>query len=262
MTMVKDIYNFIDEIAPFRTQDSWDNSGLLVGRSEEKVTRVLLSLDATIGAVDQAHDSGCELIITHHPVIFHGLMSLDDSLPAARLLKYDIACISAHTNLDSAEYSISDMMVDTLGLKNSHQLIDVNRRDTVTGRAVGYGATAECEDELTPYELARLCKERFNCVAIKYVAGKRKIRRVGMVSGAGSECLYQAHKMGLDAFVTAEVKHHEFLDAQRLGLTLIDAGHHETEAIAMPYLKKLLEEKFSDVSFELARSGFAASTVL
>ncbi len=262
MTTVKDIYNFIDKIAPFRTQDSWDNSGLLVGRGEAGVTKVLLSLDATVDAIDQAHDDCCELIITHHPVIFHGLMSLDDSLPAARLLKYDIACISTHTNLDSAEYSISDMMVDTLGLKNSHQLIDVNRRDTVTGRAVGYGATAECEEELTPYELARLCKERFNCVAIKYVAGKRKIRRVGMVSGAGSECLYQAHKMGLDAFVTAEVKHHEFLDAQRLGLTLIDAGHHETEAIAMPYLKKLLEERFPDVRFELARSGFAASTVL
>lgn len=262
MTTVKDIYDFIDEIAPFRTQDIWDNAGLLVGRGEMKVKKALLSLDAAIGAIDQAHDNGCELIITHHPVIFRGLKSLDDSLPAARLLKYDIACISAHTNLDSAEYSISDMMVDKLGLKNTHELMDVNRRDSMTGRAVGYGAIAECENEMTPYELARLCKESFNCVAIKYVAGKSRIRRVGMISGAGSEGLYQAHKMGLDAFITAEVKHHEFLDANRLGITLIDAGHYETEAIAMPYLMKLLEEKFPDVSFELAVSGFAASTVL
>lgn len=260
MTTVSQIYDYIDSFAPFRTQDSWDNAGLLVGDGSKSVSKVLLALDATNKVIKEATELGCGLILTHHPVIFTPLRSLMDDNPACNMLINGIACICSHTNLDSAEYSISDMMCDRLGLKNTHTLMDVNRQDNVTGRQVGYGAIGEC-DGMTPWQLAKLCREKFGCVAIKYVAGDRQIKRIGMISGAGGEGIEKANELGLDAFISSEIKHHEFLEAERIGLTLIDAGHYETEAIAMEYLKQKLEAQFPQTEFILARTPFAGCTI-
>ncbi len=260
MTTVSQIYNYIDSFAPFRTQDSWDNAGLLVGDGSQSVSKVLLALDATNKVIKEATELGCGLILTHHPVIFTSLRSLTEDNPACNMLKNDISCICSHTNLDSAEYSISDMMCDRLGLKNTHTLMDINRSDPITGRPVGYGAVGEC-DGMTPWQLAKLCREKFGCVAIKYVAGDRQIKRVGMISGAGGEGIEKAAELGLDAFISSEIKHHEFLEAERIGLTLIDAGHYETEVIAMEYLKKKLEARFPQTEFILARTPFAGCTI-
>ncbi|MCD8006968.1 MAG: Nif3-like dinuclear metal center hexameric protein [Oscillospiraceae bacterium] len=261
MTTVRDIYNYIDSFAPYQTQDSWDNSGLLVGDGDEPVTKALCALDASIPAILEAERLGCQLILTHHPIIFDPLKSLDSTVPAALLFKKGIACISSHTNLDSAEYGISDMMVDKLGLKNLHRMVDVNRADPVTGRAVGYGAIGECEIELTPDELARLCKKSFNCIAIKYVAGGRNIKTVGMISGAGGSYVTDAYNIGCDAYVSGDVKQQDFIEAERLGITLIDAGHFETEHIAMGYLKEKLSGKFPEVEFTVAEESFLGRTV-
>ncbi len=261
MTTVRDIYNYIDSFAPYRTQDSWDNSGLLVGDGDEVVTRALCALDASIPAIMEAEKLGCELILTHHPVIFDPLKSLDSTVPAALLFRMGIACISSHTNLDSAEYGISDMMIDKLGLKNLHKMVDINRADPVTGRAVGYGAVGETEKEMTPEELAGLCKERFNCIAIKYVAGSRNIKTVGMISGAGGSYVTDAFRLGCDAYVSGDVKQQDFIEAERLGITLIDAGHFETETIAMEYFKEKLGEKFPEIEFVVSKESFLAKTV-
>lgn len=260
MAKVSEIYDFLDGIAPFRIQDSWDNSGLLVGQGAAKVTKVLLTLDASSKAVDEAESLGCQLVITHHPVIFSPLRSLREDDPACRLLINGISCISCHTNLDSAEFGISDMMCQALGFENTHQPIEINRIDPKTGRNVGYGTVGLC-NELAAQELAELCKKVFGCVAIKYTAGKGSIKRVGMVSGAGGEFIRQAAYLGLDAFISSEVKHHQFLEAERLGITLIDAGHHETEVIAMPYLKDKLTKEFSDVKFIISTQQFCGKTV-
>ncbi|MCD7732944.1 MAG: Nif3-like dinuclear metal center hexameric protein [Oscillospiraceae bacterium] len=261
MTTVRDIYNYIDSFAPYRTQDSWDNSGLLVGDGDEPVTKALCALDASIPAILEAERLGCQLILTHHPVIFDPLKSLDSTVPAALLFRKGISCISSHTNLDSAEYGISDMMVDKLGLKNLHKIVDINRSDPVIGRVVGYGAVGETEKEMTPEELAKLCKESFNCIAIKYVAGNRNIKTVGMISGAGGSYVTNAFEMGCDAYVSGDVKQQDFIEAERLGMTLVDAGHFETETIAMEYFKERLGEQFPNIEFIVSKESFLAKTV-
>lgn len=260
MATVSQIYDFINSFAPFRIQDSWDNAGLLVGDGNGGVKKALLALDASSKVAEEAAKLGCQLVITHHPVIFSPLKVLRADNSACQMLINGISCICCHTNLDSAEYSISDMMCEALGFENTHELMEINRIDPITGRKVGYGTVGICE-EMTPEELAKLCVKAFGCVAIKYTAGKANIRRVGMVSGAGGEFIEQAKLMGLDAFITSEVKHHQFLEAESLGITLIDAGHHETEAIAMPYLKAKLEENFPDVEFVLTSTEFCGKTV-
>lgn len=260
MAKVSQIYDFIDGFAPFRTQDEWDNSGLLVGEGEWEVKKALLSLDASIKAVREAKSLGCRLIITHHPVIFTPLKSLREFDPACLMLINRIAAICCHTNLDSAEFGVSDMMCEALGFENAHLPIEINRLDPITGRKVGYGATGLCE-AMTPAQLAALCKRTFGSVAIKYIEGNRPIRRVGMVSGAGGEFIEQAAALGMDAYITSEIKHHQLLQAESLGITVIDAGHHETEAIAMPYLREKLSPAFPDVEFILSAQDFCAKTV-
>lgn len=245
MVTVGQIYDFIDSFAPFRNQDSFDNSGLCVGSREMQVSRVLLALDATNRVVEEAKELGCELILTHHPVIFDAMKHLDESFPAARAMRYGIACIGAHTSLDCAEYGVSDMMVDILGMVNLHTDVMVECVDSVTGRPVGYGALARCE-KTSAEQLARLAGEKFGSAGLKYVDGGRLGKEIEIVacgSGACSEILQDAHRLGAQALITADVKYSRFLEAERIGMTLIDAGHYETEAISLRYLAKRLGEE-------------------
>lgn len=250
MATLTEIYNCIDSFAPFALQDGFDNSGLLVNAGKT-VNRVLLTLDATVGAVDEAVAKNCELVLTHHPVIFHKLASLDTSNPAAYALSKGVSVISAHTNLDSADYNISDIMCDLLGFKNRGELLTANR--SYNGKPVGYGTVTDCEP-MTTDELAKLCKNTFGSAAVKYTQAKDKISCVALCSGAGGEFVMDAYRHGAQALVTADVRHHEFLEADRLGIAVIDCGHYETEVIAMSYLKEKLSAVFPDVEFVIANS--------
>lgn len=251
MATLRDIYNYIDSFAPFAMQDGFDNSGLLVNSGKPEAGRVLLALDATIKAVDEAVSLNCDTLITHHPVIFHKLASLDTSSPAAYALSKGVSVISAHTNLDSADYNISDIMCHLLGLNNTGEILSVNR--SYNGKPVGYGRIATCEP-MTTDELVALCKKAFGSAAIRYTEANEPITRVAMCSGAGGEFIFDAHAKGVRAYVTADVKHHEFLDADRLGIAILDCGHYETEVIAMRYLKDKLSEHFLEVEFIIANS--------
>lgn len=252
MTTVGQIYDFIDGFAPFRNQDGFDNSGLCVGSRGQEVRRVLLALDATVSVVDEAKKLGCELIVTHHPVIFHPMKHLDPEYPAARALSYGIACIGCHTSLDSASYGVSDMMVEQLGFENLGIVPEINRSDPQTGAPVGYGAMARCP-KMSPEELAVLVKKRFKSAALRWVDGGRDIETVACGSGACSEIMEYAKKLGAQAVVTADVKLDRFIEAERIGMTLIDAGHYETEVIALPYLKEKISGEF-DVKCIISRA--------
>ena len=243
MTTAGQIYDYIDSFAPFRNQDSFDNSGLCVGERGQEVSRVLLALDATDKVVDEAKERGCELIVSHHPVIFHPMKHLDTSYPAARTLAYGIACIGSHTSLDSAAYGVSDMMVDTLGFENLNVVPFINRKDPETGAPVGYGAMAKCR-KMSPAELAKLAKEKFKTAALRWSEGSREIETVACGSGACIDIFEDAVRLGADAVITADIKLDKFLEADRLGITLIDAGHYETEVIALPYLAEKISGKF------------------
>ncbi|MBQ8624267.1 MAG: Nif3-like dinuclear metal center hexameric protein [Oscillospiraceae bacterium] len=253
MTTIGDIFDKIDELAPFRNADSFDNSGLLVGSRCDEVTKVLLSLDATLDVADEAKEKGCQLVITHHPVLFNAIKKLDISHPAVRLIRYGIGCICAHTNLDSAEYNISDIMCELMGLKPNDGYFTVNRCDPETGAAVGYGRVADCE-KIAPADLAKKAKEAFKCGFVRFVQGKDDITRVAFCSGAGGDFAYECLRHNAQAFITSDIKHHEFLDAYDMGLTVIDCGHFNTEVIVLPYIKEVLSKAFPNVEFMISET--------
>ncbi len=237
MPRVIDIYNYIDEIAPFDLQEEWDNSGFLVGDGNAEVTRVLMALDVTSQLINAACDEGCQLVITHHPVIFRPQKTLINNNLAFLAAKKNVAVISAHTSYDCADGGVSDVLANTLGLENIRKPENGEFR---------YGEISETTVE----NFAKTVNERLNA-HVSFCNDGKKVKTVAVCGGAGSDFLFEAKALGADVFVTGEAGHHDFLDACENGIGLITAGHFETETVSISPLKEKLQKKFGGVQFIL-----------
>ncbi len=234
---VCDILSFLETVAPKNTACDFDNVGLLVGDSQATVNGILVSLDCFDEVIDRAEDLGANLIITHHPIIFSPLKSVTDESLVYKLIDKKISVISAHTNLDIAEGGVNDALCSAFGLYDVKPLI------TQDGYLLKMGELDDSED---PYSFARLIKEKLNG-AVKFVAGNRDILKVVVCSGSGGDYLYDAIQAGADAFVTADIKHHLFIEAGRLGISLFDAGHFNTEDVIVAPLCRDIAEAFPEI---------------
>ena len=226
---VRDVYDFIDKFAPFDTQDNFDNSGLLVGSMEAEVTKIAVCLDITKNTAEEAAMQGANLIVSHHPLIFHKLSAIEPGNPVNILIKNDINAICAHTNADMAKDGISDIMLELLGINNgTARVLEPIHKD-----GTGYGRIVDLDFVSDAQALATACKAAFLCDTVRYYDSGRIIKTVGVCSGAGGSEINVAHaaKMGCDALVTGDVKHSGFIEALNRGITLIDAGHFHTENI-------------------------------
>ena len=256
MATVKDIYNIVDEFAPFSMQMNFDNAGLLVGDENAPVERVLLSLDITLPVIEEAERLDAQLILSHHPVIFHPVKSLRVGDPTAdkliALVRNEIAAICAHTNLDVAAGGVNDALAEKIGLKN----IEVFQSDGVdsTGRPYGLGRIGVAEDSFTLIEFAEKVKDSLGSNGLRYVDGGMEVHRVAVGGGSCGSELYDAFRKGCDTFVTADLKYDHFLDAKALGLNLIDAGHFPTENVVLPVLERLLRERCPEVEVLTSQS--------
>ena len=241
------IYGKLNSLAPFANQESWDNSGLLVGDPGAEVKTALVVLDITAEAVREAREIGAELIISHHPVIFHPLKKVESGSVVWELAQAGISAICAHTNLDMAPGGVNDCLAAALELSGRMEV-------------AFYGELPCCvmgtlAQPMEPKSFAAFVKERLSCEGIRYVAGNRPVRKVALCSGAGGEFLFDAMEKGADAFVTGEVKHHEILAAKEAGLTLVDGGHFKTEDIAMEPLRERLSRAFPGLEFFLEENA-------
>jgi dinuclear metal center YbgI/SA1388 family protein len=242
VTTTGDIYRFLDSFAPFCSAMDFDNVGLLVGGSDVEVHTVLLSLDITAPVVREAAENHAELIISHHPVIFQPIKSMAPNDVPYLLAQNGIAAICAHTNLDMAPGGVNTCLAERLQLTDGKALKEYN------GSPEGF--IGSLNREYTPREFAEFVKSALDCGGLKYVDGGRKIKIVGLCSGAGADLLCNAAALGADAFVTADTKHHELLLAAHMGVTLVDAGHFNTEDVVIQPLLKKLTKQFPDVQFQ------------
>ncbi|WP_243112687.1 MULTISPECIES: Nif3-like dinuclear metal center hexameric protein [Acutalibacteraceae] len=249
MTTTGDIFQFIDGFAPFRTAMGFDNPGLLVGDEGMNVTKSILSLDITPEVVREASELGAQLIVSHHPVIFHPLKRLDTASVPYLLASRSIAAICAHTNLDMAPGGVNDCLAGRLRLKNVRMLCE--NSDSGLPEAL----CGETDREYSPREFAQFVKNALGCEGLCYVDGGRRVNSAGLCGGGGADYLYDAAQAGCQAFVTGECKHNILLDAESLGVTLVAAGHFETEDPVIPALMQKLAERFQDVSFVRSRAA-------
>ncbi len=242
MPTVRQIYDFINSLAPFATQESWDNSGLLLGDPDKEVTKASLALDATAKTVTAAKENGAELMITHHPVIFSPAKKILAGSVIYELLTSGISAISAHTCLDSAEGGVNDTLAALIGLEDIKPL-------ELEGTATPLVRIGKLPHSMSGEELALLVKEKLGCNLRLADAGK-PIEKVAVCGGSLSSLTYELIGK-VDAFVTGDLTHHYFIDAADSGLTAIAAGHFETENPVMSVLKAKLEAQFPETEFTL-----------
>ena len=245
MATVREIYQYLDGLAPFSLQMDFDNAGFLVGRGDRTVDKILVSLDITEEVVSEAVELGCQLIVSHHPVIFFPAKSVTDTTPDGRILlslvEHNIAAICAHTNLDVVSGGVNDALAQRLGLTNIEQL----KQDGVdaSGRPYGIGRVGNTAGvPMYAPAFAAFVKETLGANGVRFVDARRPVRRVAVGGGACSDMMKDAIALGCDTFVTADVKYNGFLDAKALGLNLIDAGHYPTEQVVIPVLAKWLAD--------------------
>lgn len=238
MAKVNDVLEFLCGLFPLDTACDFDNVGLLVGDNDSEIKNVLVALDCTKETVLEAEEKGCNLIVTHHPVIFEGIKDiLAGSVPYTCVEK-GISVISMHTNLDIAKGGVIETLCKILGLSNIAPFEAENGFVLWQGKA----------DNITAQCFARLIKEKLSGV-VRYTDNERPISRVLVCSGSGGEFVFTAAKFGFDAFVAAEIKHHQLLAANDLSLCAFDAGHFNSEDIIVEPLKELLQKEFADTVF-------------
>lgn len=236
MTTVKDIYDYIDRIAPYDDAEPWDNTGFLVGSLYKEVRRVVMSLDPSREAVAYAKGVGADLLLTHHPVIFKPIKMLQEGTALYELVNSDIASISAHTSFDKAVGGINDNLAELLSLKNTTHIEN-------TMLVVG-----DLEEEMSIDDFALYVAEILGTHGLRYTDTDKIIKRVAVGGGGCEEYTEDAMKYA-DCFVTGEIKYHTMLDAYENGYAVISAGHFETENIPFLMFKERLEQIFADVEF-------------
>ncbi len=241
MTTVQDIFDFLNSIAPFDTQESWDNSGFLVGSSSQEVTTAALALDITPQTVQLAKQAGAQLLISHHPVIFRPVKSVKESDPVFELIASGISAVCAHTNLDAAQGGVNDVLAQRLGLENVRVLPLPSGEQLVRCGTLPEAMNAEAFGE-------RVAKALGSPAAV--ADGGKPIRTVALCGGAGGDFIGEAAGSA-DAYVTGEIAHHEFLQAVQLGLTAVAAGHFETENPVIAPLAQRLAQQFPQVKFQV-----------
>lgn len=219
MLTVQQVYDFINECAPFETQVAYDNSGLLVGDPHAEVKGIHVALDVTERVIDEAMENGANLIVTHHPLMFSPVKRLvTDDYEARlimRLLHEGISLISAHTNLDQAPGGINDVLAQRIGLTD------------VTGE--GFVRAGSLPTPMTACELAKSIGGALGDVVRVMGDPSVVISKIGMCSGSGADEWPAAAAMGAQAFLTGEAKHHIALEAADAGVVILEAGHHATE---------------------------------
>ena len=247
MYKVRDIADAIEKLAPVNLAESWDNVGLMVGDEEQSVSKIFICLDVTSENVRSAAEQGCDLIISHHPLLFSPVKSVTEETIQGSiirtLIKNDISVYSAHTNLDEADGGMNDVLAEKLGLEETRRFFpdECEDRDNI-GRIGVLDAPVELADFVS------YVKSILGCRSIRSLGvPTEEIQTVALCSGSGGDGILTAYRAGADVYVTSDIKHHEAQLAFELGLNLIDAGHFETENIICEFLKDYLEEYFPSI---------------
>ena len=243
---IKEVIAALERFAPLPLQEGFDNAGLQLGLTEAwEVSGALLCLDVTENVLDEAIRKGCNLIVRHHPLIFHKLASISGSNFVERIvmraIENHVAIVSMHTNMDNARGGVNFKIAEKLGLR------DVDFFVRKEGADAGSGVIGTLPEPMAAAEFIRLLKERFGvaCVMTNELL-QRPVSRVAICGGAGSFLLGDAEKAGADAFVTGEMHYHDYFDhEQKIQICVI--GHYQSEQFTNEIFRDIIERECPDV---------------
>ncbi|MBR1405529.1 MAG: Nif3-like dinuclear metal center hexameric protein [Bacteroidales bacterium] len=236
---VGDITAALEAFAPLRIQEDWDNSGLCIGSPEDEVCGVLIGFDCTAELLDEAVEKGCDMVITHHPLLFKGIRQIRPGDPVSdaviRAVRAGISVYAAHTTADKVIEGVSGAMARRLGLTDIAILEDEG--------GYGLGAVGNLPCPMTGSEALAYVKEKFG---LEVVRSSRPLetpfRRVALCGGSGGSEIPAAIRSGADLYISADISYHHFFTPK--GFMVMDIGHFESEVEIVEILCKVIREKF------------------
>ena len=251
---IKEVLSALEQFAPLPLQESWDNAGLQVGLTETEVSGALLCLDVNEKIVDEAVSKGCNVIVSHHPLLFRGLKTISDLTDVQRTVRkavqQDICVISMHTNMDNAKGGVNFRIAQKLGLTDVRFLVP-------TGSATiesGSGVVGELAEPMAADDFIILVKRTFGveCAMCNELL-RRPIRRVALCGGAGDFLLDEAVKAGADAFITGEMHYHQYFGyEQQLQICVI--GHYQSEQFTAEIFEEIIRQACPGVKTLMAET--------
>ena len=232
--------DLIETLCPSDTAEAWDNCGFQINGMKQDIDKVLVALEITEAVIDEAQEKGVQLILTHHPLLFSAVKSIDYGEPAGRflfrLIQKDISVYSCHTSFDRLQGGNNDYFGQLLGFTAVRSFTADN----------GFCRKGEIRPAMTLKELAgrlsailNIEKSELRCVGDP----QKLLRTAGWCTGAGSEFITDAVREGCDVFITGDLKYHEAQAAKETGICLLDAGHYGSEKIFSRNMAEMLREK-------------------
>ena len=252
---LREILDCITEIAPLQWQESYDNAGLQVGDLDGEVHKALISLDVTEALIDEAVAKHCDLVVSHHPLIFHGLKHLTPQSNIERTvvkaIRNGVSIISMHTNLDNSYLGVNRRLAEMLQLHDLRILMP----STADDHLCGSGMIGELATAVTETDFLRLVAGVVGSPCLRHSAFTGKmVKRVALCGGAGSFLLPEAKAQHADAFLSADMKYHEFFEPDG-ELLLVDGGHFETEQFTKELLCDSIRKKFPTFAAVIAETN-------
>ena len=248
---LSDFVKIMERIAPPGLCADFDNAGLLIDNDGREIRKVLVALDCTEPVADEAIKGGFDLVLCHHPLIFHPIKSISSSVEvtavAKKLIRHNIAFYCAHTNLDKADGGVNDVLASLFGLKN-----------VIKEEPENYGRIGDLPSPMSLldfiYITNNVLETRCKCALSHFRTDPENITvsRVGVLGGSGGDDIELIRSYGADVFITGEIKHSRAIDAQFIGLNVLCAGHYETERVVLPRLIGYLQNETFDVEYKMS----------
>ena len=251
---IRQVLSALEQFAPLPLQESWDNAGLQLGLTEADVSGALLCLDVNEQIVDEAISKGCNLIVSHHPLLFRGLKQITDANYVQRCvikaLKNDIVIVSMHTNMDNAQDGVNWKIAERLGLQDCQFFAQKQVGDIEAGS----GVVGTMPQPMAADDFVLTVKKKFGveCAMCNELL-RRPIRKVALCGGAGDFLLDDAVRLGADAFITGEMHYHQYFGyEQRIQICVI--GHYQSEQFTAEIFRDIINKECPGVRTEIAET--------
>jgi dinuclear metal center YbgI/SA1388 family protein len=250
---VRTIEHIMEQYAPLILKEDYDNVGLMVGDKDAQVTKILIALDCTLDVICEAKDKGCNLILTHHPLLFIKPKTItSDTLVGKKiiqLIKNDINVYASHTNLDSVKGGLNDIATEILGF-SEYKVMEPTTISGYNNGDNGIGRIVTLENPVALMDLCEKVKESFNAEYIRYVGeDNRLIKTIAIINGSGEDFFEISKTFQVDCIITGDTKYHGASDLQEEGIALIDAGHFITEWTPFKLFAKILETQLREKGY-------------
>ena len=244
MVTTKELCDYLDTLAPSALAEDYDNVGLLIGDCEAEISKILISLDTDASVVGEAKRLGADLILSHHPLLFHPVKQIvkQDAIgnTVIQLIQNGIQLYAMHTNFDSVKNGLCDYFLKTACGAEPCQSIEGEFPD-------GIGRIAELPKTILLSDLLVVLKDRLHMEHVRFVGNESQtITKLAVCNGGGADLIYDAYRLGADVYISGDFKYHHARCAHENGRALIEVPHYEAEILFCDYLAEILQAHFGD----------------